>query len=188
MMEDYNRRKMESNRNLVAALSRGGYEISYDELCAQNPGGNINRAHFAAMLTEKGYTSSIQNAFDTLLADDGDYYRPPERFAVMDAIAYLKSLGAVTVLAHPFLDLTEEELEIFLPKAKEAGLDGMETIYSTFSDIERAAATRIAEKFGLVFSGGSDFHGANKPDIRIGRGKGDLFVPASFLEKIKKKK
>lgn len=188
MMEDANRRKQENNLRLIEVLNKNGYDISYEELCARIPGGNVNRAHVAAVLTEKGYTTSIKDAFDTLLSEKRGYYIPPKRLAVLDVIAFLRSIGVVSVLAHPFLDLTEPELEVFLPQAKEAGLVGMETLYSTFDSSEREAAARIAQKHGLLPSGGSDFHGCNKPDIRLGRGRGDLFVPDSFAAALKAQK
>lgn len=188
MMEDALRRKAESNRRLVEVLRTMGYELDYDEICARHPGGHINRAHIAAVLTEKGYTESIKTAFSTLLSEKRGYYTQPRRITALDAIAYLNSIGAVAILAHPFLVLTERELEVFLPQAKEAGLAGMETLYSTFDQSQREAAARIAARHDLLPSGGSDFHGANKPDIQLGRGRGDLFVPDSFLEALKKQK
>jgi len=188
MMEEANRRKQENNVRLVETLRSLGYDLDYNEICARIPGGNINRAHVAAVLTEKGYTTSIKDAFDTLLSEKRGYYTPPKRLAVLDVIAFLRSIGAVPVLAHPFLDLLEPELEIFLPQAKEAGLVGMETLYSTFDCSQREAAVNIAAKHGLLPSGGSDFHGANKPDIRLGWGRGDLFVPESFPAALKTQK
>ncbi len=188
MMEEANRRKQENNLRLVETLRKLGYDLDYKEISERIPGGNINRAHVAAVLTEKGYTTSVKDAFDTLLSEKRGYYTLPKRLAVLDVISFLRSLGAVPILAHPFLDLTEDELEIFLPQAKEAGLLGMETLYSCFDSAERAAAARIAAKHGLLPSGGSDFHGANKPDIRLGRGRGDLFVPESFPAALKMQK
>ena len=188
MMEDTNRRKMECNRRLVDVLRSNGYDMDYDEMCSQHPSGQINRAHIAAVLTEKGYTESIKKAFSTLLSEENGYYVPPKRITALDAIAYLKSIGVAAILAHPFFDLTEEELDVFLPRAKEAGLAGMETLYSTFDRKERELAARIAARYDLLPSGGSDFHGLNKPDIQLGRGKGDLFVPESFAESIRKTK
>lgn len=187
LMERANRDKEESNRELVENLRRVGYSLVYEEICANYAGGQINRAHIAAALTDKGYTPSIEDAFRTLLSKKSGYYHEPRRITALDAIAYLKSIGAVTILAHPFLDFNEEELVAFLPSAKEAGLDSMETLYSKFDAQQRTAATRIAEQFALLPSGGSDFHGEHKPDILLGRGRGDLFVPASFLTAIKQR-
>lgn len=188
MMEDYNRRKKESTLCLIESLREHGYPLDTEEIFSRNRDGNINRAHIAAALIEKGYVASIKEAFETVLDETQGYYVPPRRLAVLDAISYLRSIGAVPILAHPFLDLTEEELEVFLPGAKEAGLVGMETLYSCFDRAERDAAARIAEKFGLLNSGGSDFHGGNKPDIRLGTGRGDLYVPDHFLAALRAKK
>ena len=187
LVEEMNRCKQENTRRLVENLCTAGYDLDYDGICAKNPNGNLNRAHVAAALVEKGYISSIKSAFHTLLSEDGGFYTPPKRLAVLDAIAFLHSIGTVTILAHPFLDFKEAELMEFLPQAKDAGLDGMETLYSCFDSAEREAAARIAQKFALLPSGGSDFHGGNKPDIVLGRGRGDLFVPKSFLDAIKKR-
>ena len=188
MMLDYKRRKEESNIRLVEALRRAGYDIDYAAIRDKTPGGQVNRALIAAELTEKGYTQSIKDAFSRLLSEKNGYYEPPVRISSFDAIAYLKSLGAVTILAHPLLSLTAEEVDRFLPEAKRAGLDGMETLYSTYDEEERAAAATLAEKYDLLHSGGSDYHGANKPDIRLGVGRGDLAVPITVLDEIKNRK
>ena len=185
MMLDYKHRKEESNIRLVEALRRGGYDIDYAVIRDRTPGGQVNRALIAAELTEKGYTQSIKDAFSRLLSEKNGYYVPPLRISSFDAIAYLKSLGAVTVFAHPLLSLTAEEVDRFLPEAKRAGLDAMETLYSTYDEEESAAAAALAEKYGLLCSGGSDYHGANKPDIRLGFGRGDLKVPMTLLDKLK---
>ena len=87
----------------------------------------------------------------------------------------------MAVLAHPFLNLKEEQLADFLPRAVACGLDAMETRYSKFSPQSTRQAEHLAERFGLLQSGGSDFHGENKPDICMGTGRGDLEIPMDFL-------
>ena len=79
------------------------------------------------------------------------------------------------------MNLTEADLRTFLQKAAAYGLDGMETLYVTFDEEMTRRAQRIATEFGLKQSGGSDFHGSNKPDIAIGTGRGNLAVPLDFL-------
>lgn len=185
MMLGYKYRKEESNIHLVEALRNAGYDIDYSAIRSKTPDGQVNRALIGAALTEKGYTTSIKDAFSRLLSEKNGFYVPPERISSFDAIRYLRSIGAVTVLAHPLLNLTEDELDSFLPQAKAAGLQCMETCYSTYDAHESAVAAALAEKHGLLCSGGSDFHGANKPDISLGYGKGDLLVPGEFLDKIK---
>ena len=185
MMLDYKYQKEESNIRLVEALREAGYDIDYAAIRGKTPGGQVNRALIAAALTETGYTASIKEAFSRLLSPKKGFYVPPKRISSFDAIRYLRSIGAVTILAHPLLNLSEKELECFLPQAKEAGLDGMETRYSTYSAHESAIAAVMADRFGLLHSGGSDYHGGNKPDISLGCGRGDLLVPGAFLDEIK---
>ena len=184
MAAELRRRKDESNIALVENLQRGGYDIDYGELKAANPG-IVNRAHIAAKLVEKGYTGSIKEAFSTLLAKDGRYYVQPKRLDVFKTIKFIKSIGAVAILAHPFLNLTESELRKFLPEATKCGLDGMETLYSEYDEATTELAMRIAREFGIKQSGGSDYHGARKPGIDLGTGRGDLRVPETLLEELR---
>ena len=184
MAAELRRRKDESNIALVKNLQRGGYDIDYGELKAANPG-IVNRAHIAAKLVEKGYTGSIKEAFSTLLAKDGRYYVQPKRLDVFETIKFIKSIGAVAILAHPFLSLSEAELRKFLPEATKCGLDGMETLYSEYDEATTELAMRIAREFGIKQSGGSDYHGARKPGIDLGTGRGDLRVPEALLEELR---
>lgn len=186
LIADMEKRKIESNILLAQNLQRAGYDVDYEALKEKTPKGHLNRAHFAAALTEKGYTKSVKEAFDTLLAKGGPFYKEPKRLPVYETIAFLKAINAVAILAHPFLNLTEEALCKFLPKAKEYGLDGMETAYSTYNEETAKRAVEIATEFGLKQSGGSDFHGKNKPDISLGVGRGNLRVPKAFLEELRK--
>lgn len=181
-------RKHQSNLELIDALNRAGYKIDYASIKATMPEGEPNRAHIAAELTRLGYTASNKEAFKTLLGKDCGYYQPPKRIDVFELIAFLRSIGAVSVLAHPFLGLKNaEELRVFLKSAVDCGLQGMETRYPLFSQEETEIAEAMAKTFGLAQSGGSDFHGENKPDIRLGCGKGDLEVPEAFLQDLKQR-
>ena len=183
MMEDWKQRKEQSNIDLVAALNHGGYDISYEEI--RNRGkGYINRAHIAAALTEKGYTETVREAFKKLLNPSRGFYRPPEKFLAYDIIRFIKSIGAVAVLAHPFLNLDEAGLRAFLPEAVNCGLDGMEVFYPKYTPEQTVLAQKIAEEFGILSSGGSDFHGDNKPDIAMGTGRGSLAVPTEYLHNL----
>lgn len=188
MMDEAHRRKEQSNRDLIDSLNRAGYTLDYETIKAQSPSGLINRAHIAAELTRLGYTASRKEAFSKLLSPKCGYYNPPERIDAFEMIRVIKSMGAVAVLAHPFLNLKEEDtLRVFLRQAKEAGLDGMEVCYPLFDGEQTRLAQILAEEYGLLPSGGSDFHGENKPDIRLGRGKGELKVPMSFLDGLRRR-
>ena len=181
LMDDMLRRKEESNIALVTALNGAGYPLDYDVIRGRTPNGQVNRAHIAAELYRLGYVESVQDAFKKLLSPKRGLYVPPKRISSYEAIRFIKSLGAVAVLAHPFLNLDEAGLRGFLPEAVEAGLDGMETAYAKYSPETTVLAEAIAAEFGLKNSGGSDFHGGNKPDIAIGKGRGDLAIPMEWL-------
>ena len=185
LMEDYHRRKDQSNADLVMALNRAGYQIDYDKIKASTLEGHVNRALIAAELTAMGYTESIKAAFKQLLQPKHGYYNPPRRSTPEEILEIIRQLGAVSVLAHPYLNLKQEELTVFLEQATRQGLQGMEVYYSTYDEATTALALDTAAAFGLKKSGGSDFHGTNKPDIRLGEGRGNLQIPASWLEELK---
>lgn len=184
LMHEMNRRKTESNINLINALKNDGYDIDYESVRARTPAEAFNRAHIAMHLVEKGYFNNRQEAFKTVLARNGKYYVPPKRITTFEAISFLRSIDALPILAHPYLSLDEYELIEFLPEAKKAGLIGMETIYSTYDRETEIMAAKMAASFGLYESGGSDYHGGNKPDTSIGTGLGNMRVPKEILENL----
>ena len=100
----------------------------------------------------------------------------------MYIIEKLKDFGSISVLAHPFLNMNEDELREFLPKAKACGLNATEAYYSLFDNAETELAEKICDEYGLLKSGGSDFHGATKPDISLGVGKGNLAIPTEIYK------
>lgn len=187
LTEDYHRRKELSNRDLVDKLNAAGYRLDYDAIKASTPGGQVNRALIGAELMRLGYTPSIQAAFKQLLSPKCGYYIPPQRPDPFEMIRFIKSLNAVAVLAHPFLNLQEKPLREFLQRAVPAGLDGMETLYSTYDDQTTLLAQQIANEFGLLPSGGSDYHGNNKPHIQLGVGQGQMAVPHRLLLQLEKR-
>lgn len=187
MMEHYLAIRERTNKEMVAALFAAGYEIEYDEILRKSGSGYINRAHIAAELVEKGYSASVREAFATLLCKEGPYFRPRKFPNVFEMIDYIGRIGAVSILAHPFLYFDEVDLRAFLQEAKKHGLCGMETVYTEFSEEQITLLQNIAKEFDLIESGGSDFHGSTKPDVAFGVGFGNLRVPASIADKIKEK-
>lgn len=184
LLQQFLDRKETSNRQLVQRLRDAGLDLDYEEIRKQ-ASGSINRARIAAQMVEKGYCESVKQAFSDWLSPKKGYYIPPLRPDAYETIRFIKSLGAVAVLAHPFLSLKEAELRAFLPEAVAAGLDGMEVYYAAYDEETTALAKKIAAQYGLLESGGSDFHGQNKPDIDLGSGKGNLAISAKLLEKLK---
>lgn len=178
--------KKRSSEELLAKLRPHGIELRYEEIEQAFPGRNINRAVIAEMLKLRGCCGSVEEAFDRWLSLERGYYVPPERPQALEVIEFIKSIGAVAVLAHPFLNLDEGLLRSFLGQAKPRGLDAMEVYYSKFSPEQTALACRIAEEFELCPSGGSDYHGNNKSGIFMGSGRGDLKIPHKIVEDLKK--
>ena len=177
------KRKAEANVKLAENLCKDGYAVDIEKITAE-ANGFVNRANIASALLEGGYVASVKEAFDTLLSKNGSYYVQNKRLDALEAVAFLKSIGAAAVLAHPFLELNEAELRKFITEAKKYGLDAIETHYSTFTSEETALAERIADELGIKQSGGSDFHAAAKPDIEMGTGKGNITIPIEIYENL----
>ena len=173
-----------SNMELVERLNQAGYLIDYMKVKRRNPNGNANRAHMAAELLDQGYVTSIREAFDTILSDNGGFYVPPSRLQLIDVIKELRRIGVLPILAHPLQELTEPELRDLLPNAIEAGLAGMETMHSSYTPETIALAEKIATEFNLLSSGGSDFHGSVKPGISLGTGRGWLCIPSKIYSNL----
>lgn len=186
LTDDFKKRKEESNRALVEALNAAGFSLDVQHLYQEHS--YVNRAHIAEEMTKKGYTTSVAEAFKTYLSPKFGYYVPPKRPDAFEVIRFIKSIGAVAVLAHPFLDLDESGLRRFLEKATTCGLDGMETLYAKYDPQTTALAQEIAVQYDLLQSGGSDFHGSVKPDTQLGTGRGELKIPYRFLEALKARK
>ncbi len=178
--------KYNSNINLINSLKNAGYDVDYHQIASKTKG-NINRAHVAAELMQKGYVSSVKEAFDTVLSPKQGHYVPPKRPDAFSTIAFINSIGAVSSLAHPLLNLNEEELDVFLDIAKKNGLDAMETAYSEFTPQMCSRAQQAALKHGLLQSGGSDYHGERKPHIKLATGTGNLCVPMEYFNKLKRR-
>ena len=176
--------KEESNYRLIKRLRDRGYSISYVEVL-EGSKGHVNRANIAAVLVRKGYLSSIKEGFDTILSKSYGLYEPPERLSTLKTIEFIRSIGSVAVWAHPYIHMTFEQADAFLPHAIQSGLQGMETMYTMYDAETTAKAREVSRRFGLLESGGSDFHGANKPHIALGKGENNLCIPYEFYEKLR---
>ena len=171
--------KANSNRALIENLNKAGYEITEEEVAALTDGA-YNRSHVARVLMNKGYVSSVKEAFGDLLKAGNGFYTPAKRLNSLAVIRFIKVFGATAIMAHPLLNLSPQELTEFLPEALEVGLDAIETLYTEFTEEQTGIAISLAEQFGLKQSGGSDFHGTSKPNIFLGTGYGNLQIPYQF--------
>ena len=129
----------------------------------------------------------MNEAFDRYLGDHARCYVPREKVTPFQAISLIHEGGGIAVFAHPILcHLDKNRLESLTVQLKQAGLDGIEAYYSTYRPAEEQAVIQIAKRHGLALSGGSDFHGSNKPKIQLGTGKGNLKIPYQVWENLRR--
>lgn len=176
------------NRNLemYEKLREEGFEISKELLQEMFPGAVLTRAHVARFLLEKGFIKSMQEAFDKYIGDGCRCFVPREKVTPGQAIELIHAAGGCAILAHPAIyHMSDQRMRELLDDCKANGLDGIEAIYSTYQPGDERYIRRLAEEYGLKISGGSDFHGSNKPHIRLGRGTGHMHVPYEVLQNLR---
>ncbi len=158
-------------------------DITYDKLKETFPGSVITRAHYARYLLEQGCVSDMPEAFRRYLGEQAPCFVPREKVTPIQAVRLIRDAGGVPVLAHPPLyGMSETELDHLTAALAREGLAGIEALYSTYTPGEEMHMKSLARQYGLLITGGSDFHGSNKPDIELGTGKGSLHVPDHILD------
>lgn len=171
------------NEKIISLLQKEGITISKEDMEGAFPDSVWTRAHFGRFLMEHGWVGSMNEAFDRYLGDHAKCYVPREKITPAMAIRLIHEGDGIAVFAHPILcRLSEDRLESLTAQLARAGLDGIEAIYSTYRPQEEFFVRQLAKRHGLKCSGGSDFHGSNKPHIDLGVGKGNLRIPYSLLE------
>ena len=178
-LEYVRRARRERNPKIIANLNGLGFEIRLEEVAAKAGGEVLGRPHFAQVMLDKGYVESTQEAFDKYLAKGKPAYMDKERLSPGESVSVIRSAGGVAVLAHP-LQLkarSDEELEALIGGLVDAGLQGMECYYRNHTPEVTRNFLLLAKRFGLIPTGGSDFHGASRPHIHLGTGEGNLKVP-----------
>jgi len=179
------------NEKIITRLRSLGIDITMAEVTAVAPAGaNVGRPHFAQTLIAKGVVQTNQEAFDRYLADDAAAYVTRDSLTPTEAIRLVHDAGGLAFIAHPgLLRLSEQEtFQTRFAALKALGMDGIEAYYSAYSPALTEKLLRIAEKLGLMVTGGSDFHGDNKPGVHLGvvrdgeRLAADL-LPTGLLER-----
>lgn len=174
------------NHKMCRLLQETGIDVTYEALLREFPGSVITRAHYAKYMLNHGYVKSVKEAFDRYVGDRCPCYVPREKVTPVQAVKLILEAGGIPVLAHPILyHMSDQRLEALTAELKEAGLIGIEAIYSTYRPCDERQIRALASKYDLRISGGSDFHGDNKPGLDLGVGYGKLFVPYSVLEELR---
>lgn len=177
------------NEKMAFLLQKEGFSVTLENLYQEYPDSVITRAHFARYLVEHNFVKDRDTVFRKYLGDNCRCYVPREKISPFEAIDLIHLGGGLAFFAHPVLcHMNHDRLRFFVRDLKAAGLTGMEAVYSMNSPGDERNMKKLAQEFHLLISGGSDFHGENKPYIHLGTGKGNLKIPDSILTDIKAEK
>jgi hypothetical protein len=181
------RARAERNPRMAEKLNKLGIDITFDEVLKASGGGQVGRPHFAQVLLEKGYVRSFQEAFDRFLKKGASAYVEKMRFSAEESIHFINEANGVAVLAHPnTLQVNGySELENLILRLVKRGLRGIEAYYPEHSALEVAQYKTLAERHGLLVTGGTDYHGIDKNGLAIGVGRGEMKLPYSIVENLK---
>lgn len=174
------------NTRMVDLLQSLGYDITLDELITEAGGGVVGRPHMAAILVRKGYFPDPPAVFDELLATGRPGYLGRDRLEPVEAIKLARASKGVPVIAHPHtlgLDTADEYAET-MARLASAGLSGIECYYGDYPLSQQQELANTTRRFGLIPSGGSDYHGAYKAGLELGTGRGELHVHDRVLEEL----
>lgn len=172
------------NEKMAERFRSLGIPLTLDDLRRENPDTVITRAHFAKYLMEHSYVKTSQEAFQRYLGYDAPCFVPREYMPPERAISLILNAGGIPVLAHPLLyKLPPEELETLLRRLTDAGLKGLEVYYSSNTGFDEQICYSLANRYHLLMTGGTDFHGENKPNLFLGTGRhNNLNIPEQILE------
>lgn len=174
------------NDRMIVLLQSLEYDITMEELIEESGGGVVGRPHMAAILVRKGYFPDPPAVFDELLATGRPGYLGRERLDPEEAIRLARASGGVPIIAHPHtlgLDTASEYAEAMETLAS-AGLAGIECYYGDYGRAQQEELAKTTRRFGLIPSGGSDYHGTYKEGLELGTGRGELLVPDHVLEEL----
>lgn len=174
-------------REILQKLALNGISLDLGDVQRLAGSGSIGRPHIAQLLITHGHVSTFREAFEKYLGTRGKAYVPRDVPEASDTFSWIREAEGLAILAHPFWEgFRQEEVDPACQILVENGLQGLEVFYGTFSAKQISFNLHLAKRFNLLVSGGSDFHGSFKPEIAIGKGKGDLKVPQSVLDKLRK--
>ncbi|HEX3878650.1 MAG TPA: PHP domain-containing protein [Bryobacteraceae bacterium] len=182
-IRDLQAARRDRNVRLVARLRELGLDITLAEAEARGRG-MTGRPHFAQLLVEKGYVPNLRQAFDQYLDESAQayVYRHEPKFA--EGVNWIREAGGFSSLAHPVR--VKGDVPALMPELCEVGLNAIEAYHSDHSPQDTALYLDLALRYGLQVTGGSDFHGAVKPDVNLGSGyNGNLKIPADLLQRLR---
>ena len=185
-LDSFRQIRKQRNLRMIEKMQAAGVDITMEKVRDLEGDAVITRANLARYLVHVGYAVSIKEVFDKYLSPGLPFYVPKTGVTPEDAVRAIRDGGGTAILAHPLLyDFTPAQLDTCIELLKNYGLQGIETYYSTHSPADERNMKRLADRHGLLWSGGSDFHGSVKPHIQIGKGMGHLVIPYDILDKLR---
>jgi predicted metal-dependent phosphoesterase TrpH len=159
----------ERNLKMIQKMQNLGFDITEKELLEEAGGELIGRPHFASLMVKKKYVKNAQEAFEKYLKRGASVYIDKKRLPYTDAIELITQAGGIVVLAHPYqIQLEGSELEQLVKQLKDVGLGGIEVYYPHHTKKMIDEYSKLAKKYDLIVTAGSDFHGENKMGIELG--------------------
>ena len=184
-LETVRRSRSVRNARMVEKLQAAGIPITMEELSAFAHGSVISRAHFARLLVAKKFASSTDQAFSRYLGRDKPFYEKRECLPLRQAASLIRAAGGISVIAHPLsLDLKGPAFRQFLAACKDMGVTGIEAFHPKYSLRDCRKLERLAGSLGFLITGGSDFHGENIPQRRLGHSAAGLEIPDDILDRL----
>lgn len=181
-LADLRGRREDRNLRMVKRLQELGHRITLEDVQAQADSPLLSRVHFAKALVAAGSVKHTHEAFERLIGDDGPGYVEREELEPEEAARWIREAGGVPIVAHPGrFGRHGFPWEEPMKDLQARGIAGFEAYYGEYNPAQQHYFLRLSEKLKMVVSGGSDYHGANKPGLKIGVGRGDLRVPDSLL-------
>lgn len=186
-LQDFRDSRDLRNKKMCQKLQEHGVNITLEDLQAEYPDSVLTRAHYAKYMLKKGYVKSMPEAFDRYVGDHAPCFLPREKVTPSQAVSLIRRAGGIPILAHPILyHMSKERLDKLVRTLKADGLVGIEAIYSTYNASEERQIRELANRYHLLISGGSDFHGTTKPGLDLAVGYGKLVIPSEILDALKK--
>ncbi|WP_317366549.1 PHP domain-containing protein [uncultured Tyzzerella sp.] len=169
LLKDLEKTRNKRNLELIEKLNNIGLDISFDYVKSLSGSGLITKAHFATALVKKGYAKTRNDAFSLYLGKGKPAYVQRVLISYKDAINFIHNANGISVLAHPIIyKLSEMDLELAIKDLKHSGLNGIECYYPSNTLKQTNFLLSLAKKYNLKVTGGSDFHGENRPNVSLG--------------------
>lgn len=188
LLSDFRKRRTLRNEQMITRFCEAGIPMTLEELNHHNPNTIVTRAHFARFLMDHGYAKDRDDAFLRFVGDNAPFYIPRTYISPAEAILCIKNAGGLSVLAHPLsYRFTDEQLLTMTSLLRNVGLDAVEALYGAYDSTQEAKVRELAKRYDLLLSGGSDYHGSNKPGLMLGTGFGELRVTEDVLNNLEKR-